>query len=91
MIDNLEALGIVNIFAAGNEGAAASSIRNPANRANDSLDCFAVGNVSTYVSPPLIASNSSRGPVRLQRRHQAECLCAGYRHLVIDCGRLVLV
>jgi len=62
LIDNLEALGIVNIFAAGNEGPSASTIRNPANRANDSLDCFAVGNISSSSTPPLISSGSSRGP-----------------------------
>lgn len=61
LIDNLEALGIVNIFAAGNEGAQVDAIRNPANRALDSIDCFAVGNC--YASFPLtIYGNSSRGP-----------------------------
>jgi subtilisin family serine protease len=60
LIDNTEALGIVNIFAAGNEGPTVSSIRNPANRANDSLDCFAVGNFD--IGSDAIASSSSRGP-----------------------------
>lgn len=61
IIDNIEALGIVNIFAAGNEGnQGASTIRNPANRANDSLDCFAVGNIDA--STNTIYSSSSRGP-----------------------------
>ncbi len=63
MIDNLEALGIVNVFAAGNEGTQGSmTIRNPANRANDSLDCFAVGNLTTATNPPTIDASSSRGP-----------------------------
>lgn len=62
MIDNTEALGIVNVFSAGNDGSTSMSIRNPANRALDSLDCFAIGNVSTLVSPPVIAGSSSRGP-----------------------------
>lgn len=61
IIDNLEALGIVNIFAAGNDGPLASTIRNPANGADDSLDCFAVGNV-TIANPPNVVSGSSRGP-----------------------------
>lgn len=63
-IDNLEALGIVNIFAAGNEGSTPTSIRNPANRANDSLDCFAVGNLDLVSTPltPSISASSSRGP-----------------------------
>ncbi len=61
LIDNLEALGIVNIFAAGNEGLQTDAIRNPANRALDSLDCFAVGNC--YSNLPLaIYGSSSRGP-----------------------------
>ncbi len=64
IIDNLEALGIVNIFAAGNDGSGAMTIRNPANGAksvSDSLTCFAVGNVSA-VNPPAVQSGSSRGP-----------------------------
>ena len=60
-IENCEALGIVNIFACGNEGPTTSSIRNPAVRANDSLDCFAVGNINS-TTPITIANNSSRGP-----------------------------
>ncbi len=62
LIENTEALGIVNIFAAGNEGPDTSTIRNPANRANDSLDCFAVGNVDASTTPPTVAASSSRGP-----------------------------
>ena len=62
LIDNLEALGIVNIFAAGNDGlGGASTIRNPANGADDSLDCFAVGSVNTG-NPPAVSASSSRGP-----------------------------
>ena len=61
LIDNLEALGIVNVFAAGNDGPVASTIRNPANRALDSIDCFAIGNVSA-VNPPVVQTGSSRGP-----------------------------
>jgi len=61
-IDHIETLGIVNIFAAGNAGSAAYSITNPANRAEDSLDCFAVGNLNATVTPPILTSSSSRGP-----------------------------
>jgi len=61
LIDNLEALGIVNIFAAGNEGSAAATIRNPANGDNDSLDCFAVGSIDATI-PPSVWGQSSRGP-----------------------------
>ncbi len=58
MIDNTEALGIVNIFAAGNDGAA-ESISNPANRP----ECFAVGALDSITSTDtLIADFSSLGP-----------------------------
>ncbi len=60
MIDNIEALGIVNIFAAGNEGPSVTSMRNPGNRALDSLDCFAIGSINPADSQ--LASSSSRGP-----------------------------
>ncbi len=60
MIDNTEALGIVNIFACGNDGTSgAASIANPANRAFDSLDCFAVGNMA---NDSTINGFSSLGP-----------------------------
>ncbi|MFH1688354.1 MAG: S8/S53 family peptidase [bacterium] len=68
LIDYTEALGIVNIFAAGNDGGTVvanpnwRSIRNPADRALDSIDCFAVGNVNHTVGPPEIYVQSSRGP-----------------------------
>ncbi|MBN2227003.1 MAG: S8 family serine peptidase, partial [candidate division Zixibacteria bacterium] len=58
MIDNSEALGIVNIFAAGNDGVA-GSISNPANRP----ECFAVGALdSITTTDTLIANFSSLGP-----------------------------
>ncbi|MDH3890339.1 MAG: S8 family peptidase [candidate division Zixibacteria bacterium] len=63
IVEATEALGIVNIFAAGNEGAGGSeTIRNPANRALDSIDCFAVGNVDMRSGPPTVYFSSSRGP-----------------------------
>ena len=63
MIDNTEALGIINIFAAGNEGVAGPmTIRNPANRAFDSLDCFAVGAMGRDTINDTIRTFSSRGP-----------------------------
>nr|MBN2276202.1 S8 family peptidase [candidate division Zixibacteria bacterium] len=61
MIDNTEALGIVNIFSAGNEGEdGPMSLRNPADRAFDSLDCFAVGAIDHRGDT--ITYFSSRGP-----------------------------
>jgi subtilisin family serine protease len=63
LIDNTEALGIVNIFAAGNDGSlGAYTIGNPANRAEDSIDCFAVGNLNHLNVPPIIQSTSGLGP-----------------------------
>jgi bacillopeptidase F len=63
-IDNTEALGIVNIFAAGNEGSGDLTIRVPAVRDNDSIDCFAVGASDIYTTPsiPTVWVSSSRGP-----------------------------
>jgi subtilisin family serine protease len=61
VIDNIEALGVVNIFAAGNEGPDTMSIVNPANRADDSLTCFAVGAVDSD-DDTTIYYRSSRGP-----------------------------
>lgn len=60
-IDKTEALGIVNIFAAGNDGPLSQTIRNPANGARDSLDCFSVGMIN-LANPPVIDNRSSRGP-----------------------------
>ncbi len=63
LVDNTEALGIVNIFAAGNAGSLLQTIANPANRANDSIDCFAVGAFNHLTtSENKIVSSSSRGP-----------------------------
>lgn len=60
MIDNTEAIGIVNIFAAGNSGPDTLSMSNPACLSYDSLDCFAVGSI--YHGDSLVARYSSRGP-----------------------------
>jgi len=60
MIENTEALGIVNIFAAGNSGSDPGTIVNPANGAYDSLDCFAVGSI--YHGDSVVSEYSSRGP-----------------------------
>ncbi len=60
-IDATEALGIVNIFAAGNDGTV-QSIYNPANGDLDSLYCFAVGSLDTVTATPHRALFSSQGP-----------------------------
>ena len=58
-IDNVEAAGIVCVFAAGNEGPDASTLRNPASRASSPLNAFAVGAVD---NARVVADFSSRGP-----------------------------
>ena len=59
VIDNVEAAGIVTIFAAGNEGPDPMTIRSPADRASTPFNTFSVGAVdNNYV----VANFSSRGP-----------------------------
>ncbi|MEK7774844.1 MAG: S8 family serine peptidase [Candidatus Zixiibacteriota bacterium] len=58
-IDNVEAAGIVTIFAAGNEGPNPKTLRSPADRASTPLNSFAVGAVD---DANVVASFSSRGP-----------------------------
>ncbi|MFH2036494.1 MAG: S8 family serine peptidase, partial [Candidatus Zixiibacteriota bacterium] len=60
VIDNAEAAGIVAIFAAGNEGPDAQTLRIPANRASSPYNSFSVGAIDA--STNIIASFSSRGP-----------------------------
>ena len=59
-IDNVEAAGIVTIFAAGNEGPNPMTIRNPADRASSPLNAMSVGAVDPATLA--IADFSSRGP-----------------------------
>jgi subtilisin family serine protease len=59
VIDNVEAAGIVTIFAGGNEGPEPMTMRNPADRATSPLNSFAVGAVDTN---GVVADFSSRGP-----------------------------
>ncbi len=59
-IDNVEAAGIVTVFAAGNEGPDASTIRNPADRATSPTNSLAVGAIDPITLE--IGSFSSRGP-----------------------------
>lgn len=61
-IDNCEAMGIVVIFAAGNEGPGATTLRRPADRATDAYRNMAVAAVDANQSSWPIASFSSRGP-----------------------------
>jgi bacillopeptidase F len=59
IIETVEAAGIVTIFAAGNEGPAPVTMRNPADWAGTPLSAFSVGAVDQSGE---IAGFSSRGP-----------------------------
>lgn len=61
-IDNVEAMGVVCVFAAGNEGPTPKSIRNPADRAGAPNGTFSVGAVDANYSDFPVPSFSSRGP-----------------------------
>jgi hypothetical protein len=58
-IENVEAAGIVTVFAAGNEGPNPSTLRQPADNADSPLNSFAVGAVDSFLNVPAF---SSRGP-----------------------------
>jgi hypothetical protein len=59
-IDNAEAAGAAVVFAAGNEGPSAMTLRAPADRNTTPTNCFAVGALNP--GSITIASFSSRGP-----------------------------
>lgn len=59
-IDNVEAAGIVTVFAAGNEGPDSGTIRNPADRAGSPTNALSVGAVDPVSL--VVANFSSRGP-----------------------------
>jgi len=61
-MDNLESLGIVCVFAAGNEGPNSVTMRNPADRASSPTNSFSVGAVDAAAAGYPVASFSSRGP-----------------------------
>lgn len=61
-IDNLEAAGVVCLFAAGNEGPYQGTIRTPADRITTDFNCFSVGAVNGSLDDLPVAGFSSRGP-----------------------------
>ncbi len=63
VIDNCEAAGVVTLWATGNEGPSANTVRSPADRATSTLNAFSVGSVNANTSYPYpISGFSSRGP-----------------------------
>lgn len=62
VIDNCEALGIICVFAAGNEGPDPQTLRSPADRASSPTSSFAVGAVDGNTPGFPITIFSSRGP-----------------------------
>ena len=62
VLDDLEAASVVVVFAAGNEGPGASSLRRPADRATTDFSSFSVGAVDGNNDNLPIADFSSRGP-----------------------------
>jgi len=61
-VDNLEAAGVVCLFAAGNEGPFQGTIRTPADRIATDYNCFSVGAIDPGDPFLNAASFSSRGP-----------------------------
>jgi subtilisin family serine protease len=62
VLDGCEAAGIVVVFAAGNEGPGATTLRRPADRATTDLTSFSVAAVDGNDPDLPIADFSSRGP-----------------------------
>jgi len=62
VMDNVEALGTIVLFSAGNSGPNPGSLTNPANRAEDMYNSFAVGMISNDYLSPVVDNQSSRGP-----------------------------
>jgi subtilisin family serine protease len=61
-IDNVESAGVAVIFAAGNEGPNASSMRIPADRTSSPTNSFSVGAIDALSFGYPVANFSSRGP-----------------------------
>ena len=75
VIDNVEAAGIVTIFAAGNEGPNIKTMRSPADRASTALNSFAVGSVDNN---KVVGNFSSRGPSSCDTsQHKPEVVAPG--------------
>ncbi len=75
-IDNVESAGTVVIFASGNEGPNASTLRSPADRITSPLNCFSVGAVDAHSFGYPIAPFSSRGPSGCDNQTKKPEVCA---------------
>ena len=75
-IDNVESAGVVVIFAAGNEGPDASSIRIPADRISSPTNSFSVGAIDALSFGYPVAQFSSRGPSSCDNQTIKPELCA---------------
>ncbi len=82
-IDNVEALGTVVVFSAGNDGSSYRSLRNPANRASSPYNSFAVGMTRLEGDEILVDLGSSRGP--------SECNTDIIKPNVVAMGRNVMI
>ncbi len=74
VIDNCEAAGAIVVFAAGNEGPGAASLRNPSDRNATDVNVFSVGALNT--DQTTIASFSSRGPSTCDMETKKPEVCA---------------
>ncbi|UCB51570.1 MAG: S8 family serine peptidase [Candidatus Zixiibacteriota bacterium] len=75
-IDNVESAGVVVIFAAGNEGPDASSIRIPADRISSPTNSFSVGAIDALSFGYPVAQFSSRGPSGCDNQSIKPEICA---------------
>jgi subtilisin family serine protease len=76
LIDNCEAAGAAVVFAAGNEGPGAQTLRIPANRITTPYNCFSVGAIDGNNSNYPIAYFSSRGPSQCDGQTIKPEICA---------------
>lgn len=76
VIDNVEACGVVCLFACGNEGPDSLTIRTPADRISSSTNTFSVGAVDGTTLDFSIAPFSSRGPSGCDQKTKKPEVCA---------------
>ncbi|MBE0565671.1 MAG: S8 family serine peptidase [Krumholzibacteria bacterium] len=90
-IDACEAAGIVMVWAAGNEGPGAGSLRSPADRATTAYNCFSIGSAGND-APHAVSAFSSRGPSGCGGIYAVKPEIAGPGESVMSCvpdGRII--